>query len=162
LADTGPTPGTLPVTVIDTRDLEMRGGTTFVELLEYIPQLTAIPELGESQALTGGARGATQPSRQRRPPAERAQRPEPRQRFSSDPASGKGKTIIEGVLLQGTGRVLDSGLPQSRAGGTPKPAQGTPGTADEGSRIAGGMLLALGVVSMGALRERRRVRLRLA
>ena len=117
---------------------------------------------GNGSGLTGGAGGGTQASRQRRPPAERAQRPEPRQRFSSDPASGKGKTIIEGVLLQGTGRVLDSGLPQSRAGGTPKPAQGTPGTAGEGSRIAGGMLLALGVVSMGALRERRRVRLNLA
>lgn len=117
---------------------------------------------GNGSGLTGGAGGARQASPQRRPPAERAQRPEPRQRFSSDPASGKGKTIIEGVLLQGTGRVLDSGLPQSRAGGTPKPAQGTPGTAGEGSRIAGGMLLALGVVSMGALRERRRVRLRFA
>ena len=48
---------TLPVTVIDSKDLEARGGTTFVEMLEYIPQLTAIPELGESQALTGQARG---------------------------------------------------------------------------------------------------------
>ena len=116
---------------------------------------------GDGSSLTGGA-GGSKASSQRRAPAARAERPEPREPFSSDPASGAGKTIIEGVLLQGTGRLLDGGLPQSKGGGTPKPAQGTPGTAGEGSQIAGGMLLALGVVWMGALRERRRVRLRLA
>ena len=113
---------------------------------------------GSGSGLTGGSRSEPQ----RRPTAQRQQRPEPRQSFSSDPASGKGKTIIEGVLLQGTGRVLASGLPQSRSGGTPKPAKGVAGTANEGSEIAGGLLLALGVVWLGALRERRRVTLRLA
>jgi hypothetical protein len=116
---------------------------------------------GNGSGLTGGAGGSNSTSR-RRAPTPRAERPEPREPFSSDPASGEGKTIIEGVLLQGSGRVLAGGLPQSKGGGTPKPAQGTPGTAGNASRVVGGVLLALAVVSMGALQERRRVRLRLA
>jgi len=117
---------------------------------------------GSGSGLTGGAAGGSPASRQRRPTAQRAQRPEPRSSFSSDPASGAGKTIIEGLLLQGTGRQLAGSLPQGSSGGTPKPAQGTPGTAGEASQIASGFLLALAIISMGALQERRRVRLRLA
>jgi len=48
---------TLPVTSLTKDDIDARGGNTFIELMEYVPQLSPVAELGESQALTGGARG---------------------------------------------------------------------------------------------------------
>lgn len=119
---------------------------------------------------TGSGNGGTsaagskpaRPAKPSKPQPVRIQRPEPSERFSNDPASGAGKTIVQGVLLSGRGAAVAGGLPQSKAGGSPKPQTGTPGTADGGSTVGGGAMLAFGLVGAGALRERRRVRLRLA
>jgi hypothetical protein len=73
-----------------------------------------------------------------------------------------GKTVVEGVLLAGSGAPLEGGLPQGKPAGSPKPAKGVPGTASNPSQIAMSLALALAIISMGALRERRRVRLRVA
>lgn len=94
-------------------------------------------------------------------PRQRAVRPQPKSRFSSDPASGANQTIVRGVLLEGVGAALD-GLPDSDGGGSPKPQQGKPGTVSQAPRIGIGAVFAIAVFSMGALSERRRVRLRIA
>jgi hypothetical protein len=101
------------------------------------------------------------PPRRKAPP-RKPQRPEPHSRFSSDEASGEGKVVVQGVLLAGSGAPLEGGLSQGRPAGSPKPAKGVPGTASDPSQIAMSLALALGIISLGALRERRRVRLRVA
>lgn len=115
---------------------------------------------------SGGSAAGTSPL----PPSERkpkrierqATRPEPHERFSTNPRSGVGKTIISGVLLAGAGAAVENGLPQPKASGSPRAAKGTPGTAGNGVQVPGSVLFAFAVVWVGALRERRRVRLRLA
>jgi hypothetical protein len=121
---------------------------------------------GSGDGTGGTANGTSSLPAAQRPPKnirpQRATRPEPHQRFSANPKSGEGKTIIKGTLLTGTGAVFDEGLPQPKASGSPRAAKGTPGTSGNGISVPGSMLLAMGVMSAGALRERRRVRLRLA
>ena len=73
-----------------------------------------------------------------------------------------GKVVVQGVLLAGAGSPVEGGLPEGTGAGSPKPAKGVPGTPSDPSQLAMSLALALGVVSMGALRERRRVRLRVA
>ncbi len=101
-----------------------------------------------------------QPKLEQRP--QRAERPEPSSKFSADPNSGAGKVVVQGVLLAGAGQTIDGPLSEGAPAGNPKPQQGTAGIASEPSRLGAGLAVALGVMTMGALRERRRVRLRVA
>jgi len=118
---------------------------------------------GNGSATGGNGTGAqTAPKPQPKAPTQRAQRPESRSPFSKDPESGDGKTIIRGVLLASQGKAIEGGLPESKAGGSPKPQKGVPGTPTEGGQLAAGLAFALAMMSMGALQERRRVRLPLA
>jgi len=66
------------------------------------------------------------------------------------------------VLLAGAGTPLEGPLSKGESGGSPKAAKGTPGTVGSPSRLGAGLALALAIVSMGALREQRRVKLRVA
>jgi len=106
--------------------------------------------------------GGYAPKPERKPPPIKQPRPEPHSPFSSDPASGVGKTIVEGILLAGTGQTVKSALSKGAPAGNPKPRKGTPGTAPHPTRISIALILAMAIMSLGALRERRRVRLRLA
>jgi hypothetical protein len=120
---------------------------------------------GSASANGGSSTQGSQPARPAKPAKPqpvRIQRPVARDRFSTNPTSEAGKTIVQGVLLAGSGAVLPGGLPQGKAAGSPKPETGTPGTANGSSAAGAGFVLALGLVWAGALRERRRVRLRLA
>jgi hypothetical protein len=120
---------------------------------------------GTGSGGSGGSAGAgasTPKPARRKPPPLRAQRPEPHSPFSSDPASGAGRTIVQGVLLASAGTAIEGGLPPGRAAGGSKPAQGVTGTVKNPSQIGGSLALALAIVSLGALRERRSVRLRVA
>jgi hypothetical protein len=99
---------------------------------------------------------------QRKAPPPRHVRPQPHTRFSSNPASGEGKTIVQGILLADIGPAVASALPKGAAAGSPKPRQGVPGTARHTSQLAASIALALAIVTLGALRERQRVRLRVA
>jgi hypothetical protein len=98
----------------------------------------------------------------RRPPPLRPERPEPHSRFSADPQAVAGTTIVQGILLQGSGAAITGALPGGRPTGSPAPKQGVPGTVDNPSQIAASIALALAIVVLGALQERRRVRLRVA
>lgn len=106
--------------------------------------------------------GGYAPKQARKPPPIKQQRPEPHSPFSSDPESGAGKTIVQGILLAGAGQTVKSALSKGAPAGNPKPRKGTPGTAAEPSRISVALVLAMAIMSLGALRERRRVRLRVA
>jgi hypothetical protein len=108
----------------------------------------------------GGSAGSSQSRKS--PPPLRAERPEPRSPFSADPQSGAGTTVVQGVLLAGAGTPLEGPLSKGESGGSPKAAKGTPGTVGSPSRLGAGLALALAIVSMGALREQRRVKLRVA
>jgi hypothetical protein len=106
--------------------------------------------------------GGYKPKAQPKPRPQRVERPEPHQRFSSDPESGAGKVVVQGVLLAGQGQTLEGPLSKGSPAGNPKSQKGTPGLATEPSQIGAALAIALMVMTMGALRERRRVRLRVA
>lgn len=115
----------------------------------------------------GGGGGGTDPlgtgtSAPLQPRPTRAERPEPRSPFSSDPDSGVGKTIVQGVLLAGQGEAITESLRRGAEAGSPRPQQGTAGIASDPSQVAGAVAFALALMTLGALRERRRVRLRVA
>lgn len=116
---------------------------------------------GGAGGTADGSAGARDPAR-RKPPPLRAQRPEPHSPFSSDPASGVGKTVVQGVLLASAGAPIEGGLPPGKAAGGAKSVQGVTGTVKNSSQIGGSLALALAIASLGALRERRSVRLRVA
>ena len=105
-----------------------------------------------------GTQAAPNPSRN----APRPQRPEPASRFSADPKSGAGQTIVRGILLSGSGVTIAGNLPEGQEGGTPKPAEGQSGTASQISQIGIAAAFAISVFVWGALQERRRVTLRIA
>jgi hypothetical protein len=111
---------------------------------------------------TSGPAGSGRGSGARKPPALRAERPESDERFSADPTSGAGKTVVQGILLAGSGATIEGGLPGGASAGSAKPATGVTGTADERSTLLICVALALACVLLGALRERRNVRLRVA
>jgi hypothetical protein len=111
---------------------------------------------------TGGGSGSAPRHPRRKPPPLRAQRPQPHSPFSSNPASGADRTVVRGVLLAGAGASIAGGLPPGKAAGGQKPARGVTGTVENSSQIGGSLALALAIVSLGALRERRSVRLRVA
>lgn len=117
---------------------------------------------GSGDATGGTAAGTGSTAAPRKPPALRPERPESDERFSSDPQSGVGKTVVEGILLAGSGSAVEGGLPGATASGSPKPAAGVPGTVDDPSTLAIAIGLAVAMVVLGALRERRNVRLRVA
>lgn len=112
---------------------------------------------GTDNSASGGYRPARPEAR-----PQRAERPEPDSQFSSDPASGEGKVIVQGVLLAGAGRAITEALSEGAPAGSPKPQEGTSGIATEPSQIGAAVAAALAFMTMGALRERRRVRLRVA
>lgn len=120
---------------------------------------------GSGTGGTGGAAGGSASTREparKKPPPLRAQRPEPHSPFSTDPASGAGKTVVQGVLLASSGAPVEGGLAPGKAAGGATPARGVTGTVRNSSQIGGSLALALAIVSLGALRERRSVRLRVA
>ena len=99
---------------------------------------------------------------ERKPPTTKQARPEPHLPFSSDPASGAGKTVVQGILLSGAGRTITQSLSKGAPAGNPKPREGTQGVPSDPSRVAPALALTLAIMWLGALRERRRVRLRVA
>ncbi len=101
-----------------------------------------------------------EPSAKQRP--QQKQRPVPKSPFSSDPLSGAGKTIVEGVLLAGSGKTIETDLSKGAPAGNPKPQKGEAGVPADPSRVGLAIALALGIMWLGALQERRRVRLRVA
>ena len=109
----------------------------------------------------GTGRGGTAKG-SRKPPPLRAERPESHSRFSSNPQAGAGTTVVQGILLAGQGSAIEGGLPGGSPSGSPKPREGVPGRVENPSNVAASILLALAVVALGALRERRHVRLRVA
>ncbi|MGI8728651.1 MAG: PKD domain-containing protein [Solirubrobacteraceae bacterium] len=119
---------------------------------------------GSGGSSGGGSGSATEsaPKSSATPSRQRPARPEPEARFSSDPTAGAGKTVVRGVLLSGPGAALAGKLPEGSEGGSPKPQQGKTGTASQGPQIGVGAVFALAVFWLGALSERRRVKLRLA
>jgi hypothetical protein len=112
----------------------------------------------------GDATGATGTVRKpaKEPPPLKAVRPDPDSPFSSDPESGAGKTVVQGVLLAGPGAKTEVTLPDGTAGGSPKAAKGVPGVVENPSQLGLALAVALTIVLLGALQERRRVRLRVA
>jgi hypothetical protein len=106
--------------------------------------------------------GAYAPKPKRKPPPQKKQRPVPHSRFSTDPQSGVGTTVVQGVLLAGTGKTIDSELSKGAPAGNPKPQKGSAGVPADPSRVAFALALALAIMWLGALQERRRVRLRVA
>ena len=106
--------------------------------------------------------GGYKPKPQPKPRPQRPERPEPHEKFSADPESGAGKFVVRGVLLAGQGNTITGPLSKGAPAGNPKPQKGTPGIATEPSQISAALAAALGFMTMGALRERRRVRLRVA
>jgi hypothetical protein len=111
---------------------------------------------------SGGSGSSGTSKGSRKPPPLRAERPEPHSRFSSNPQAGAGTTIVEGILLAGQGSAVESTLLGGSPSGSPKPREGVPGRVENPSNLALSTLLALAVVLLGALRERRHVRLRVA
>lgn len=108
------------------------------------------------------ADGGYPPARTPEVRPQRAERPEPDSQFSSDPESGAGKVVVQGVLLAGAGKTITQALSKGAPAGNPKPQKGTAGVATEPARLGAGLAVAFGFMTMGALRERRRVRLRVA
>jgi hypothetical protein len=106
--------------------------------------------------------GAYPPAPKVKPKPQRAERPEPHLPFSSDPASGTGKTIVQGILLSGSGKAIESALSKGAPAGNPKPQKGEAGVPSDPSRVGFAVGLALTIMWLGALQERRRVRLRVA
>lgn len=75
--------------------------------------------------------------------------------------------LITGVLLAGeetlpTGKLPSAKFSSARPGGDEKGLQATRGGSDEPAQLGGGVALALLVMGLGALRERRHVKLRVA
>lgn len=110
---------------------------------------------------SGGSAGGEATGSRKAPPL-RAERPEAQSKFSSDPQSGIGKTIVSGILLAGQGSAISGGLPGGSPSGSAKPREGVQGVVEEPSGVLFSVVLALGAIMLGALRERRRVRLRVA
>jgi hypothetical protein len=108
---------------------------------------------GSGENATGGSR---------KPPPLRAERPEAHSKFSANSQSGIGKTIVSGILLAGQGSAIQGGLPGGSPSGSPKPREGVQGVVEDPSRVGVSVALALAVIMLGALRERRHVRLRVA
>lgn len=111
----------------------------------------------------GGSAGATSTSKPKQPlPPLKAVRPDPDSPFSSDPTSGVGKTVVQGILLAGPGAEAEVTLPKGASGGSPKAAKGVPGVVEDTSQLVLALGLALTILLLGALQERRRVRLPVA
>jgi hypothetical protein len=106
--------------------------------------------------------GAYPPQPKHKAPERAKQRPQPHSRFSTDPQSGAGKTVVQGVLLAGSGKTIDSPLSKGSPAGNPKPRKGEAGVPSDPSRVGFAVGLALAIMWLGALQERRRVRLRVA
>jgi hypothetical protein len=117
---------------------------------------------GDGPGASAGA-GATTASEPKEPlPPLKAVRPDPDSPFSSDPKSGVGKIVVQGILLAGPGAEAEVTLPEATAGGSPKAAKGVPGVVADSSQLALSIAIALTIMLLGALQERRRVRLRVA
>ena len=115
---------------------------------------------GSGSGFRGGSSSGGRPAP--KAPPQRVQRPESGEPFSADPQSGAGKAIVRGVLLNGTGKQIDGDIADNEAGGSPKAQQGSAITASSPSQIGAALTIALMMIWLGALQERRRVRLRLA
>ena len=112
------------------------------------------------QARKDAARKRKLDAARRRAAADRAQR-----KVSPAEVTRPSGLTVTGILLAGQGKALENGLPPlpSTTGGTPKGTQAARGTsiADSPS-IPASVALAIFAIGMGALRERRLVKLRIA
>ncbi len=106
--------------------------------------------------------GAYAPAKPQKAIPRPRERPEPHLPFSADPASGAGKTIVQGILLSGSGKTVKDALSKGSPGGSPKPQKGEAGVPSDPSRVGIALALAAAIMWLGALQERRRVRLRVA
>ena len=110
---------------------------------------------------TGTGRSSTAATGKRKPEdAPTRATPPPSERLPAGP-------LITGVLLTGektlpTGKLPSPKFSSPRPGGDDKGLQATRGGEDEPAQIGGGLALALLVMGLGALRERRLVKLRVA
>jgi len=112
---------------------------------------------------TGSAADATSKRKRepKKPAPAAAKKPDP-----AEPSPDAGPRIT-GVLLEGQATLPTAKLPtpklaSTQAGGGPKGLQATRGGDDEPAQLSGGVALALLVMGLGALRERRHVKLRVA
>ncbi|MDX6707773.1 MAG: hypothetical protein QOI48_3619 [Solirubrobacteraceae bacterium] len=119
---------------------------------------------GPGTGSAGGAPAVTPKRKPKRKPAPARTKPAP----PSERASGG--SPVTGVLLAGEETLPTGKLPaptpssssSSQPGGDPKGLQATRGGSEDPGRIGGGVALALVVIALGALRERRHVKLRVA
>jgi hypothetical protein len=114
----------------------------------------------KEQARVKNAADRKRAAARRRAAADRAQR-----RVSPAEVTRPSGLTVTGVLLQGQGAALQGGLPPlpSTPAGSPKGVQAARGTTRvDTATVPAGVALALLVISAGALRERRTVRLRVA
>jgi hypothetical protein len=117
---------------------------------------------GSGSGSGGSGSGGESTGSSRKPPPLRAERPEAHSKFSANPQSGIGKVVVSGILLAGQGSAVTGGLPGGSPSGSPKPREGVQGVVEDPSQLALSLVLALGVIMLGALRERRRVKLLVA
>jgi PKD domain len=114
---------------------------------------------GTGAAGTPSAAGKPKPNAKREP--ARAKPPPPSERAAAGP-------LITGVLLAGEETLPTAKLPApkfspaTRPGGDEQGLQATRGGSEESAQLGGGVALALLVMGLGALRERRLVKLRVA
>ena len=134
---------------------------------------TAAGTGGGGQGGSGGSTGtgvATNPAPAPRPKPKPEPKPAarvPAARPDTPAPSQSATPLVTGVLLSGQPVALTGELPRPRAastktGGSAEGPPATRGAAMQPGRIGGGIALVLGVVGLGALSERRRVRLRVA
>ena len=69
---------------------------------------------------------------------------------------------MQGILLSGSGKRVKDALSKGAPGGSPKPQKGEAGVPSDPSRVGIALALAAAIMWLGALQERRRVRLRVA
>ena len=115
---------------------------------------------GGGQGGSGGSGAGTGSDPSETPDPAAAARPKPKPK-PTPPKQPFGVTI-SGVLIEDTGVTVEK-LPSGKAAGAPKGQRQTAGSGnDSGIEIPLSGLLAMTFISLGALRERRGVRLRLA
>jgi len=127
---------------------------------------------GDSAAGRGGSGGGSDTGTGRSSPAAgtRERKPEDASARAKPPPPSERSTagpLITGVLLAGeetlpTGKLPSPKFSSARPGGDEKGLQATRGGNDEPAQLGGGVALALLVMGLGALRERRLVKLRVA
>ena len=114
---------------------------------------------------TGGTKGRTQPKPAPKP-AVRPPNPVPLPGAAAKAATARAAAVasqpVRGILLASLGSPLDLHLSPPPPSGSPGAARKTVGGSSGIAAVLGGIALALAIVGLGGLAERRRVTLRLA